>query len=195
MRVRDDQRSQIAALRHAAAASAAADLPRRQPPADPLQHQPPALLVLSGQPACPARENSMLSPSLCFRLPAGAVSAPRSRRGALRCRAVAAPPAPAQAVEKELSTSRFDDAGITMRVLRRTSAEGAISYSVEVHSDEARPNLVLHWAVNDWELPPQVCLPGLHSNGAGAVAGWLDGAGCWLPHWAGDECLGAAGRS
>ena len=50
-----------------------------------------------------------------------------------------------------LSTARFDEPGIGMRVVRRGGA-----YSVEVTSDWPRPNAVLHWACNDWTLPPQV---------------------------------------
>ncbi len=62
--------------------------------------------------------------------------------GSLQVRAVAAPQAPTpQAQERELSRSRFDDVGITMRALRRTSADGAISYAVEVFSDWPRPNV------------------------------------------------------
>lgn len=62
--------------------------------------------------------------------------------GSLQVRAVAAPQAPTpQAQERELSRSRFEEVGITMRALRRTSADGAISYAVEVFSDWPRPNV------------------------------------------------------
>ncbi|EFN54548.1 hypothetical protein CHLNCDRAFT_135335 [Chlorella variabilis] len=98
----------------------------------------------------------------------------RQRGGALVCHAVAAPPAPvAAAEEKVLSTSRFDDAGITMHVVKRTQqgASGpAVSYCVEVASDQPRPQLVLHWAVNDWALPAQDCWPpGTNQAGDKAV--------------------------
>jgi hypothetical protein len=81
-----------------------------------------------------------------------------SRRSscALSVRAVAAPPAPVEAVpDKVLSTSRYDDQGITMNVVKRTQ-QGAVTYNVEVASDNQRPDCVLHWAVNDWALPAQV---------------------------------------
>ncbi|KAL4424419.1 hypothetical protein ABPG77_005662 [Micractinium sp. CCAP 211/92] len=108
------------------------------------------------------------------RVPVGRSLLPRSSwrsLGSLQVRAVAAPQAPTpQAQERELSRSRFDDVGITMRALRRTSADGAISYAVEVFSDWPRPNAVLHWAANDWELPPQECWPaGSYQAGDKAV--------------------------
>lgn len=86
--------------------------------------------------------------------PSSPSPSPAGRAGALRCRAVAAPPA-VETDEHVLSTARFDDAGITLHSVKRTTG-GAVSYSVEVSSDNPRPNAVLHWAVNDWALPPQV---------------------------------------
>jgi hypothetical protein len=46
-----------------------------------------------------------------------------------------------------------------MHVVKRTQ-QGAsgpqVTYCVEVASDWERPALVVHWAQNDWQLPPQV---------------------------------------
>ena len=84
-----------------------------------------------------------------------------------------------------LSTSRFDDAGITMHVVKRTQqgASGpAVSYCVEVASDQPRPQLVLHWAVNDWALPAQV------GGWAARLGGWG-----WQQQWLG--FLSCAARS
>ncbi|KAI3425011.1 hypothetical protein D9Q98_008393 [Chlorella vulgaris] len=94
----------------------------------------------------------------------------RRSSGALAVRAVAAPPAPVEAVpDKVLSTSRYDDQGITMNVVKRTQ-QGAVTYNVEVASDNQRPDCVLHWAVNDWALPAQDCWPqGTNQAGDKAV--------------------------
>lgn len=77
-----------------------------------------------------------------------------------------------------LSTSRFDDAGISMRVVQRSGGPGGITYVVEVTSDTPRPNAVLHWAVNDWTLPPQVRQAGCSGwQSWGCVRVRLGGAG------------------
>ncbi|PSC73883.1 ABC transporter A family member 2 isoform B [Micractinium conductrix] len=100
---------------------------------------------------------------------------PGPRRGsALGCRAAAAPTAPPpaadqEAPEKELSRSVNDDAGISMRVVRR-GADASQSYVVEVTSHEPRPNAVLHWAVDDWVLPArELWPPGTNQAGDKAV--------------------------
>ena len=45
------------------------------------------------------------------------------------------------------------DAGIEIRVSR-----GADAYTVDVTADPVRP-MMLHWAVNEWQLPPQDSWP------------------------------------
>ena len=45
------------------------------------------------------------------------------------------------------------DAGIEIRVSRSANA-----YTVDVTADPVRP-MVLHWAVNEWQLPPQDSWP------------------------------------
>lgn len=40
--------------------------------------------------------------------------------------------------------------------VKRSRGEAGCSYSMEVVMDQPRPACVLHWAVNDWTLPPQV---------------------------------------
>ncbi len=41
---------------------------------------------------------------------------------------------------------------------------------MEIAADKPRPDLVLHWAVNDWQLPPEAAWPaGTLQAGEGAV--------------------------
>ena len=71
-----------------------------------------------------------------------------------------------------------DDAGISMRVVRR-GADASQSYVVEVTSHEPRPNAVLHWAVDDWVLPARV--------GGGWVGRWVGGGGMGVGEEVGRE--------
>jgi hypothetical protein len=53
-------------------------------------------------------------------------------------------------------------------VLRAAAAIRALQ--VKVTTDSPRPGLLLHWAVEDWQLPPEVVLPpGTKQAGGGAV--------------------------
>lgn len=52
----------------------------------------------------------------------------------------------------QLFLGRYD-AGIEIRVAR-----GADAYTVDVTADRGRP-MMLHWAVNEWQLPPQDSWP------------------------------------
>ena len=89
----------------------------------------------------------------------------------------AAPEAAAALQEEQLSSTRYDDAGLSVRVTKVGSGADA-SYRVDVHSDTPRPELVLHWAVNDWALPPQENWPvGTQQAGDKAVQSPLAGGG------------------
>ncbi|PRW45423.1 Carbohydrate-Binding Module Family 45 [Chlorella sorokiniana] len=96
-------------------------------------------------------------------------AAGRTGRQALRVAATAAPPAHVTD-EEVLSTSRFDDAGLTMHVVKRSHGDAGVTYSMEVSMDHPRPGCVLHWAVNDWLLPARESWPaGTNQAGDKAV--------------------------
>lgn len=84
-------------------------------------------------------------------------------------RAVATPEAPAASAaasgEEVLSTSTLEDAGLTVTVTRRGG-----QYVVDLSTQEARPGLVLHWAVNEWSPPTEAAWPpGTRAAGDKAV--------------------------
>ncbi|GAB4821271.1 hypothetical protein N2152v2_008317 [Parachlorella kessleri] len=68
--------------------------------------------------------------------------------------AAAAAEAPASEAPEVLSRAHYD-AGVSVVV---SKAGG--KFQVEVHSDHPRPELVLHWAINDWKPPPEGVRPG-----------------------------------
>lgn len=57
--------------------------------------------------------------------------------------------------------------------VKRKHGDAGVTYSMEVSMDYARPGCVLHWAVNDWTLPPRVGLQTgaarLHGSGLAGV--------------------------
>lgn len=40
--------------------------------------------------------------------------------------------------------------------MKRKHGDAGVTYSMEVSMDHPRPGCVLHWAINDWLLPPRV---------------------------------------
>jgi alpha-glucan,water dikinase len=81
-------------------------------------------------------------------------AAPPRRAVAATAAAVAAPPAEADAPPRVLSAKTYADAGISITV---THAGGA--FTVDVAALAPRPDLILHWGVNDWELPAEAARP------------------------------------
>ncbi|GAB4813754.1 hypothetical protein N2152v2_000800 [Parachlorella kessleri] len=71
----------------------------------------------------------------------------------------------AQEPEVLSCTQYLGDASIWVIV-----SKGDGDYQVEVIADQPRPNLVLHWAVDGWELPPeQAWPPGTRKVGDGGA--------------------------
>eukprot|EP00878_Enallax_costatus_P014530 GHUV01015199.1.p1 GENE.GHUV01015199.1~~GHUV01015199.1.p1 ORF type:complete len:183 (+),score=31.31 GHUV01015199.1:78-626(+) len=82
---------------------------------------------------------------------------PVSRRTVIP-KAVQAPAAPApQQAPEELSTTHYDSGGVTVSAYKEASG-----FSITVEASQPR-DMVLHWAVNDWEAPPmEYCPEGTH---------------------------------
>ncbi|GAB4813755.1 hypothetical protein N2152v2_000801 [Parachlorella kessleri] len=75
-----------------------------------------------------------------------------------------APPPPALPQPELLAHTRYD-AGVSVVVDRNNGV-----YQLEVAADKPRKGLVLHWAIEDWQLPPQAAWPpGTTKAGEGAV--------------------------
>ncbi|BDA48979.1 Alpha-glucan water dikinase, chloroplastic [Coccomyxa sp. Obi] len=76
-------------------------------------------------------------------------------RSSIRCTAAAqlVDRAPAAAQSKQVLSSQKYDAGVEIEVSKTSS-----SYDVVVRADPVRP-MMLHWAVNEWQLPPNASWP------------------------------------
>lgn len=81
----------------------------------------------------------------------------------------AAVAAPTQLPPKVLSEQRFDEVALIVTVTEDLNTDTFIT-TVTSTDGGARPNLVLHWAINDWQLPPSSAWPeGTNQAGDKAV--------------------------
>jgi alpha-glucan,water dikinase len=109
-------------------------------------HQPSPPSAGRAAPAAPAPRLASAA------RPARGAPARAAPAAAAAAAAVAPPPA---APDEVVSAQRFADAGISITVTR-----GGGAYTVDIAvAGEPRPDLVLHWAVNNWSEPPPAAWP------------------------------------